>query len=407
MNIAERFKELVYSLSASDKYSDFDSRKSFNRINKPSVETSLLYAHQNNSSAISLTPAANVLEGVHEVRLAWRHIKKWLQKHSLDLNESLLSPCTEADINELQKDLNCRLPPCVVEFFQLTGGQVSINDNGSGGIVFGLKIMSIDEIAVMTQSWTSVQQSLQEKSPAHPEVESQESQESNLGVEQLSRKVASSSSARKPQGLPKQRAVPPGSIIPTYAHSMWIPILTDGVGNCIGVDLSTETPTESGPKWGQVIIFGRDFDTKFRIADNFGDFLLIFANDLEKGNWELTSSSDDEDMISGVDAELVYIDHQSGKETPYLDKLRLRCVEAWVATLSDEERDTPANQDLLQYLESGFSYHVPTFKTGTDTVINENLTGIDAFNTPIPAPAGDALGEVSHDMIVDLDDEMK
>lgn len=52
------------------------------------------------------------------------------------------------------------MPQCVVEFFRLTDGQLSLNDGGFGGLVFGLKLMSIDEIAVMAASWKSVHQQI-------------------------------------------------------------------------------------------------------------------------------------------------------------------------------------------------------------------------------------------------------
>lgn len=401
MTFVEQFKEFVYSLSASDKYSDFDSRKSFNRINKPTVETSLLSSHHNNSSTLSLTPAANVVGGVHEARLAWRHVKKWLHKHSPDLNESLLTPCTEADINEFQKDLNCRLPACVLEFFRLTDGQASFTDNGLGGLFFGLKLMSIDEIAVLTETWRRVDSSIKESEPAQmPPVGEVSPQESDLGAESGSSIPRPASPPRK---FSKQGSVPPGAVLPVYAHAMWIPIITDGVGNCIGVDLSDS----ESPRWGQVILFGRDFDTKFVVAGNFGDFLLIFANDLEKGNWELKGNIENDDMMCGVDADLVYVDHETKKEIPYFDVLRQRSVETWVSSLDEAELSSPENKVLLEHLLVTYSYHVPTFKATTDNMIKENLAGFDEFNTPEPTPVAEVDAEISHEVIIDLDDEAK
>lgn len=285
MKFTERVKEFVYSLSATDKYSDYDSRKSFNRVNKPSVKTSLL-SHHDNGSLVSLPNGAigDVTEGVHEVTLAWRHIKKWLHKHLPELNTSLSTPCTEADLNEFQKDLGYNLPQCVVEFFRLTDGQSSLNDGGFGGLIFGLKLMSIDEIAVMASSWKSVHRKILELAPREPvqEPKSVQLEDANMGSDLSDGHSESSFTSKSSETKVKnslhtnQRSVPPDAIVPIYAHSMWTPLITDEVGNCIGVDLShspDDKNSATGGKWGQVILFGRDFNTKFKIADNFGDFL--------------------------------------------------------------------------------------------------------------------------------------
>ncbi|KAF3988193.1 hypothetical protein FT663_03507 [Candidozyma haemuli var. vulneris] len=421
MKFTERVKEFVYSLSATDKYSDYDSRKSFNRVNKPSAKTSLL-SHHDNSSTVSFAngPTGDVTEGVHEVTLAWRHIKKWLHKHSPELNTSLSTPCTEADLNEFQKDLNYTLPECVVEFFRLTDGQSSLNDGGFGGLVFGLKLMSIDEIAVMAASWKSVHQEILKQMPVQRVAEPRTAQieESNLGSDLSDgHSEASYSSNSRPESAQRtnslynnQRSVPPGAIQPIYAHSRWTPLITDEVGNCIGVDLS-HSPEASGEsanqgKWGQVILFGRDFNTKFKIADNFGDFLLIFANDLEMGNWELKENAEVEDIMCGVDTELVYIDPETKKETPYMDALRRRAVSEWISSLSEEELKSQDNQDLLKHLKQEFSYKVPVFENkSSDDFLNDNLRGIDQLNTPLPDQTI-TEGDITHEnTVVDSDDE--
>ncbi|KAM9888408.1 hypothetical protein OXX69_013054, partial [Metschnikowia pulcherrima] len=58
MTISSQLKEFFYSLSATDKYSDFDSRKSFNRVNKPDSEMALLGASHANDSTSSFTKSA-------------------------------------------------------------------------------------------------------------------------------------------------------------------------------------------------------------------------------------------------------------------------------------------------------------------------------------------------------------
>lgn len=300
------------------------------------------------------------------------------------MNESLLLPCTEADVNEFQKDLGIQLPLCVVEFFLLTDGQSEFNDNGSGGLVYGLKLLSLDQIAVHTESWRKVYRSLQ----------------TNEGKR--------SSTARR---LPEQFSVPPNSILPVYAHELWIPIITDSAGNFIAIDLLPTAPEEYSGEgsdlpdmekgvWGQIILFGRDFDAKFKIADNFGDFLLMFANDLEKGNWSLKRTLDEEDIVCGVDSELVYVDRDTKQECPYLDVLRRRCVQEWMSSITAEERRSSANALLMEHLQKSFSYHVPDLhEKATDDFINENLNGIH-----IGQSAEDSAGNTATEEVPDIED---
>lgn len=421
MTFSQQLREFFYSLSATDKYSDFDSRKSFNRVNKPTVQTSLLYAQENSESSASLaspaTPESS--DGVHETRLAWWHVKKWLHKHSQDLNATLLSPCTESDLSEFQKDLNIQLPRCVHEFFRMTDGQSTFNSNGLGGLVYNLKLMSIDEIAVMTESWRSVHQLILHRQSAQSSVTRlpsvarlQSGQDFGSDLASIPKLSVSSDDlglTRKPPkhetAFPDQRAVPPGTVLPVYAHSMWIPIITDGVGNCIAIDLSAppdgDTPASDLRVWGQVIIFGRDFDTKFKIADNFGDFLLIFANDLELGNWELRSSTDNEedDLMVGSDTELIYVDHETKKELPYLDVLRTRATDKWLATLSDEQKSEKENADLIAYLNKEFAHKVPELaESSMDNMISDNLRTMDVFNVPAAADRGGSGDNLDDDI---------
>ncbi|KAM9921834.1 hypothetical protein OXX59_006249 [Metschnikowia pulcherrima] len=393
MTISSQLKEFFYSLSATDKYSDFDSRKSFNRVNKPDSEMALLGASHANDSTSSFTKSAaspSGSEGVHEVRLAWRHIKKWLHRYSEDINNSLSEPCTETDINELEKDLGCQFPTCVREFFLLTDGQSSFNDNGCCGLFYGLRLMPIDEVAVMTESWRKVHESILKTASMnglHKYALESGFADNDLGTSAgfKARSKQDSSTA----DFPDQYAVPPTAVLPMYANSQWIPLITDSSGSFIGIDLSPGTPDAINipdGKWGQVILFGRDFDVKYRVADTFGDFLLIFANDLEKGNWDLRSSSDDEDMVSGVDAELVFMDQETKREIPYFEVLKERTSASWISSLSPEQLQTESCQKLIQKLrEKTPSLEVP--ESDADKFYNDNLSKIDAMAIEsIPQP---------------------
>ncbi|KAI5960994.1 SMI1 [Candida pseudojiufengensis] len=434
-SIGQKFQELLYYLSTDDKYSEYDSRKSFNRINKPDSENLLTVYSQHSTSSLELNNVNTTTtttttnsnepndnpEGIHEMKLAWRHIKSWLLKNAPDMNSSLSSKCTNSDLKDFQKDLNIKLPKCVLEFFKITDGQSNFGNKlniETNGLIFGLKLMSLDEIMISTENWRKVadfihleenkeNQKLNELSKlpiSHPNsnqikkklslnTSSELSSTSNsfdLSLEENSRKTSVSShdssssssnnnynKSNKNSNMPKQRCLPPGTVHETFAHPMWIPLVTDEVGNYIGIDLS---PPKGG-KWGQVILFGRDFDFKFKISDTWGDFLLIFANDLEIGNWEIKTNKKNNygDLFIGNEGELVFVDKESKMEIPYLEMLKRRAVKKWMNTLENESSDD-INKELLQELKQNevsiLSLNNKNFQS-VDSFINNNLNLID------------------------------
>ncbi|CCE78643.1 Piso0_000669 [Millerozyma farinosa CBS 7064] len=391
MKLGKTIQEFFYSLSTSDKYSEFDSRKSFNRVNKPD-ETNLLYSHQNQSSALLSDGNINSDHnaGVHEVRLAWRHIKNWLYRYAPDLNASLQSRCTESDLNEFQKDLNVRLPQCLVEFYKLTDGQSSLKDTNSYGLVYGLKLLSIDEVVVMTERWRKIADYTNARTSSSQQVtglkraqinESKASlsldEDSGLDLSNAkvhSKRVVSDKGSAKAHD---QSSIPPHRIRDTFAHPMWIPLLTDEVGNYVGIDLSP--PTGSDGVVGQVILFGREFDCKYLVADTFGDFLLIFANDLEIGNWEIKTphTGNSEDLMIGSEGELVFVDKKTKEEKNYLDVLKSRSIEKWVNSLKSEngELSEEARHTIEQTVEK--PEQLPDLKFATENEIYKNMIPFD------------------------------
>jgi len=62
---------------------------------------------------------------------------------------------------------------------------------------------------------------------------------------------------------------PKGAIKPKYFHIKWLPIISDQSGNYIGIDLD---PDKKGIK-GQIIVFGRDEQQVFVVANSWEDFL--------------------------------------------------------------------------------------------------------------------------------------
>ncbi len=81
------------------------------------------------------------------------------------------------------------------------------------------------------------------------------------------------------------QSIPPGYVRRIYSQRGWIPLVSDKVGNYLGVDLN---PDEHGSV-GQVIIFGRDFDSKVVMWKGDGPvgwarWLASFVEELESGD---------------------------------------------------------------------------------------------------------------------------
>lgn len=188
-----------------------------------------------------------------------------------ELLETLNPPADPILLAQFEAELGCPLPPPVRDSFLIADGQdlEASNANGTGGLFFGLHLLPLEEVVSEWQFWRQA-----EHDP---------------------------SSGQNEAVLATMASVPPGWIKSQYACRGWLPLVTDRSGNYIGVDLD---PGQGG-SWGQVIIFGRDFDRKCVLWKGEGDggwgkWLASFTNELESGDgWEAekSSSSDEEDEV--------------------------------------------------------------------------------------------------------------
>lgn len=402
---------LVYSITTSDKYAEYDSSKSFNRVNRPRPFTdSLLYSNPSASTVnLSQEPATSLpeLQGIHETKLAWRHIRNWLAAHLPDANTALDQHATPADLLGLQRDLGVTLPACVKESYLLVDGQANLQGScdDDDGIFFGLRIMLLDEISVATEHWRKVARALSAEQaivnrahsvlripssydadihPVRPPTTGQVgspmaqiplpySPSSNLLRSRISH-VRDRSASSPIDAIPPQLSVPPGYVLKQFAHPMWIPLITDEVGNYIGIDMSPD-PCCGTP--GQVIIFGREWDCKFVVAETFGDFLLIFANDLETGNCDIRPSRrlNSGDLFMGSEGALFYADKQNGRERPYMQVLRDRAIGHWLSECRNYNRPMSLSDCVLLKALNAKDNHMLKFKhTNADSYIAYNLS---------------------------------
>ncbi|KAF0275728.1 hypothetical protein FOG50_03421 [Hanseniaspora uvarum] len=254
-------------------------------------EGNMIYTHSN-SSQVPYEDAID--DGSKDVIAAWEYIKNWCMENSNDLYASLNDPCSFQDLNDVEKDLNVSLPKPFKVSSRIHDGQELDGLSGVQGLFYGLTLMTLDEIVSMRDHWAKIYQNVY-------------------------------SSQQQMKRLPRQGSIPPAFIKLQYCNPKWIPVVTDNAGNHIAIDLD---PGMKGTV-GQVIIFGRDFDTKFVIAENWGDFMTSFVNDLKSGNWDLDEDSDN-DYLKG-DGELIFIDYAAGSRVyeDYLNVLKRRTWSVW------------------------------------------------------------------------------
>lgn len=213
----------------------------------------------------------------------WRRIDKWAEEHYPELYDQLCEGCTTNDINELEHYLDCTLPQDVRESLQVHDGQ----ERGGlpTGIIFGAMLLDCEEIVQEWDNWRKVNQEfLLETSVQKPSVPSKAlggSSQASSSKTAPSSPTSSSGGSWRQELLARQDSVPPNAVQKAYAHPAWIPLVRDWGGNNLAVDLA---PGPMG-HWGQIILFGRDYDTKYVVARSWAAFLGIVSDDLHSGKW--------------------------------------------------------------------------------------------------------------------------
>jgi cell wall assembly regulator SMI1 len=251
----------------------------------------------------------------------WDRIERWMEDEYPELEDNLNDGVTTADLNEFENDLAIgKLPTEFRQFYKRHDGQ--LRGGKPTGIIMGLALLDLESIFEEYSVWSKVAERLEKTNNTHMPRVPKEGSSKNPGNNTF---------------IANQRSIPPNSIQPYYYYRGWIPILKDHIGNQIALDLA---PGPNG-NWGQIIIFGRDFDTKLVVASSFQEFIWTFVQDLENGNYSIDSnqfnedlgflgnSRNDEYMIGDEDedqGELSFYDHD-GKEFGGTLKGRLSYIE--------------------------------------------------------------------------------
>ncbi|KAJ9106767.1 hypothetical protein QFC19_003080 [Naganishia cerealis] len=214
----------------------------------------------------------------------WTRIKRVIAEHVPELLDSLNPPIDPMQLKRIEGELGFMLPPSVRDSYLCADGQDPSADFKEG-MFFGLTLLPLEDVLREWSFWRRV-----EYDPA---------------------------TGQNPDILVMMSSIPPGWVKPLYACRGWLPLIADKCGNYVGVDLdppsythgangpdpgnaaSGSKPRQSatGGSWGQVILFGRDFDRKCVLwqgegEGGWGRWLAKFAEELESGEgWETSDRS--------------------------------------------------------------------------------------------------------------------
>ncbi|KAM0324077.1 hypothetical protein ACHAQA_008266 [Verticillium albo-atrum] len=215
---------------------------------------------------------------------SWRKIDAWAEDNYPELFDQLCEGATNNDLNELEHMLDCTLPQDVRESLMIHDGQERWGT--PTGIIFGSMLLDCEELVQEWETWRKVnQQYLLETNVVKPAAPSKALGGSSSEASSSKTAPSPANGANNPawrQDLrDRQESVPPNSVQKAYAHPAWIPLVRDWGGNNLAVDLAPGP----GGKWGQIILFGRDYDTKYVVARSWAHFLGMVADDLSSGKW--------------------------------------------------------------------------------------------------------------------------
>ncbi|MCJ1252014.1 Cell wall assembly regulator [Trapelia coarctata] len=267
---------------------------------------------------------------------SWKRIDRWAEDNYEELWDQLGQGCTQNDLNELEHELDCSLPIEVRESLQCHDGQE--RGGQPTGIIFGCMLLDCEEIVQEWKNWRTVNEEYLSSAPAHY----LQAPSKAFGGSSSSVSSQASNPLWRQELLDRQDSQPPRAIQKAYAHPGWIPLTRDWGGNNIAVDLA---PGPVG-KWGQIIIFGRDYDCKYVIARSWSAFLAMVADD--------------------IGSEKVFVDEDSGElkvrefkaagvEPAYMDILRWRMDQKYGRRIPKKKQPNGLNVNTGGHSSNGGS----------------------------------------------------
>lgn len=271
----------------------------------------------------------------------WARIEAWLEEEYPELEDNLNDGVTSADLNEFENDLGCgSLSVEFRQFYKKHDGQ--LRGGKPTGLLLGMPLLDLESILEEHLIWTKVAERIEKQQQLVLRL-----QRTDVDLEATSSSSAAANVQHLNNFVSNQRSIPTNAIQTCYSHRCWVPITKDNCGNQVAIDLA---PGPAGT-YGQIILFGRDYDTKIVVASSFHEFIFNFVNDLEQGNFQIDqtedqdqygylepSRNDDDFMIGDEDedqGELKFYD-RDGKEfgkafqgrnkLPYITVLKIRAL---------------------------------------------------------------------------------
>ncbi|KAI5951491.1 SMI1 [Candida jiufengensis] len=235
---------------------------------------------------------SNGLPPLPSIDSLWDRIESWIEEEYPELEDNLNDGVTTADLNEFLQDLKCgstKLPDEFRQFYKRHDGQ--LRGGKPTGLIMGLVLLDLESIVEENILWNKVAERI-ERQYYMMQHQQQQQDDNNIKEGSSSSNSHHQIQQQKNSFITNQRSIPPNSIQPYYYHKSWIILLKDNIGNQIAMDLN---PGPNG-NWGQIILFGRDFDTKLVIASNLQEFIFDFVSDLEQGNFLIDSSEFQEQL---------------------------------------------------------------------------------------------------------------
>ncbi|KAH8833933.1 hypothetical protein DL96DRAFT_1703567 [Flagelloscypha sp. PMI_526] len=199
--------------------------------------------HSTTNSGGNYTPLAKT----------WHRLRTWLAREYPELGDTLNYGILPEELANLEMQFGFPLPGPVRDSYLCCDGQEPESAASSAdGLFFGLSLLPLEDVLEEWRFWRIVDD------------------DPTTGANAKLRDV--------------MQSIPPGWVRREYSQRGWIPLVADKTGNYIGVDMA---PDEQGQS-GQVIVFGRDFDSKIVLwrgegTDGWSNWLASFVEELELG----------------------------------------------------------------------------------------------------------------------------
>lgn len=209
----------------------------------------------------------------------WNRLRAWLSNDYPELGDTLNYGMLPQDLAQIEMAFGFALPQAVRDSYLCADGQEAESAAGcSEGLFFGLTLLPLEDVLEEWRFWREVDD------------------DPNTGANARLRD--------------RMDSIPSGWVKREYSTRGWIPLVADKAGNYLGIDMN---PGEGGAV-GQVIVFGRDFDTKVVMFRGDGThawakWLAGFVDDLESGEgYELGASADSDGSEDSVGYESYFFD---------------------------------------------------------------------------------------------------